>query len=168
MDPLHATTKTTTTPTITSPPPAYSLDADSTGANDTNDTNDTNPAADHDDNDANPDTDTDPPPTTTLHLNASTQIRGSHNLITVNPLGVPRFSALLLTLLRQQPGHARTNISLQLNCSVAVVGERNVVGTGLGAVGVRARVAAAQGAQGAQGAGKRMAGEVGGSFLFGV
>lgn len=164
MDPLHTTTKTTTTPTITSPPPAYSLDANGTAANDTNETN---PAADHDNN-ANPDTDTDPPPTTTLHLNASTQIRGSHNLISVNPLDVPRFSALLLTLLRQQPGHARTNLSLQLNCSVAVVGERNVVGTGLGAVGVRARVAAVQGAQGTQGAGKRRAGKVGGSFLFDV
>ena len=162
MDPLHTTTKTTTTPTVTSPPPAYSLDANGTAANDTNDTN---PAADHDDNNANPDTDTDPPQTTTLHLNASTQIRGSHNLISVNPLDVPRFSALLLTLLRQQPGYARTNLSLQLNCSIAVVGERNVVGTGLGAVGVRARVAAVQGAQGA---GKRRAGEVGGSFLFGV
>jgi len=49
-----------------------------------------------------------------------------------------------------------------------VVGERNVVGTGLGAVGVRARVAAVQGAQGVQGAGKRRPGEVGGPFLFGV
>lgn len=165
MDPLHTTTKTTTTPTITSPPPAYSLDASDTA---TNDINDTNPAADHDDNDANPDTDKDPPPTTILHLNASTQIRGSHNLISVAPLDVPRFSALFLTLLRQQPGHARANLSLQLNCSIAVVGERNVVGTGLGAVGVRARMAAVQGAQGAQGAGKRRPGEVGDSFLFGV
>lgn len=165
MDPLHTTTKTTPTTTITSPPPAYSLDANDTAANDTNDTN---PTADHDDSGANSDTDTNPPPTTTLHLNASTQIRGSHNLISVTPLDVPRFSALLLTLLRQQPGHARANLSLQLNCSVAVVGERNVVGTGLGAVGVRARVAAVQGAQGVQGAGKRRPGEVGGPFLFGV
>ena len=165
MDPLHTATKTITTPTITSSPPAYSLDTNDTA---TNDINDTNPAADHDDNDASPDTDKDPPPITTLHLNASTQIRGSHNLISVAPLDVPRFSALLLTLLRQQPGHARANLSLQLNCSVAVVGERNVVGTGLGAVGVRARMAAVQGAQGAQGAGKRRPGEVGGSFLFGV
>jgi len=51
-----------------------------------------------------------------------------------------------------------------------VVGERNVVGTGLGAMGVRARVAVqgVQGAQEAQGVGKRRAREVGGSFLFGV
>ncbi|XTI88444.1 hypothetical protein V2W45_1396276 [Cenococcum geophilum] len=167
MDPLHTTTKTTTTPTITSPPPAYSLDANDTAANDINDTN---PAADHDANDANLDTDKDPPPTTTLHLNASTQIRGSHNLISVAPLDVPRFSALFLTLLRQQPGRARANLNLQLNCSVAVVGERNVLGTGLGVMGVRARVAVqeVQGAQEAQGVGKRRAREVGGSFLFGV
>ncbi|OCK80622.1 hypothetical protein K432DRAFT_382031 [Lepidopterella palustris CBS 459.81] len=101
---IHLDTNTTT-PSQPTPPPAYTTAA----ATDFSDDDDT---------------------TTSVILNASTQVRGSFNIITTTPLDTPRISALFVALMKGAPNAvAPERIKIQINCGVTIVGDRNVVGT---------------------------------------
>ncbi|KAF2496308.1 hypothetical protein BU16DRAFT_617762 [Lophium mytilinum] len=132
--PLRSTTPTTP------PPPAYSpttpLPQPSTNLPYTANANYTynpyNPFA-GDDSDSEDDD-------TTVVINASTQIRGSGNVIAMPLIDAPRISAALFSVLKSHSTGKRGTVNVQIHCGVSIIGERNVVG--LQGVGLRPKAAA--------------------------
>jgi len=76
------------------------------------------------------------PSQTTIHINASTTIRGSHNLVTTTPLDTAHLAAAVISALRQHNAQVGAgNLHVRIDRGVSIVGDRNAVG----ALGIRAR-----------------------------
>ncbi|KAF2813459.1 uncharacterized protein BDZ99DRAFT_496448 [Mytilinidion resinicola] len=78
---------------------------------------------------------------TNLVINASTQIRGSGNVVAMPLIDAPRISAALFSVLKTQGTGRRGTVNVQIHCGVTIVGERNVVG--LQGLGLRPKATAA-------------------------
>jgi hypothetical protein len=76
--------------------------------------------------------------TTNITIHAPTSIHGSHNVVTVPMIDSARIAGLLMSVMNQKitvAGGRQSNLNVQINCGMTVVGDRNVVGN----VGLRTR-----------------------------
>lgn len=67
-------------------------------------------------------------PSTNFVIHAPTTVHGSGNIIAVPPPDVPRLTAAVIATIGQKmllPRH----VSVQINCAVNVIGDRNIVGS---------------------------------------
>jgi hypothetical protein len=88
----------------------------------------TSPTSGEEDGDAD-DEDYIPQPPTSVHINASTTIRGSYNVVTSMPYESIHLTAAVMAGLQQHTGQAgATNYLVRIDRSVNIVGDRNVVG----------------------------------------
>jgi hypothetical protein len=77
-------------------------------------------------------------PTTNITIHAPISIHGSHNVISGPMMDPTRLAGLLISSLNQKytvTSSRQSNITIQINCGMNVVGERNIVGN----VGLRPR-----------------------------
>jgi hypothetical protein len=69
------------------------------------------------------------PPPTSIYINASIGIQGSNNLVTTMPLDTVHLVATVMAGLRQRnPQVAASNLHVQIQRVMNIVGDRNVVG----------------------------------------
>jgi hypothetical protein len=134
-------TQLPTAPTTpgTPPPPAYTPNSNIPVAQPaTNLPYDPNPNSNFTFNPfaADPEDDSEDGDPSSVLINASTQIRGTGNVVAIPLVDAPRISAALFAVLKAQSavGVARRGaINVQIHCGVTLVGDRNVVGlTGMG------------------------------------
>jgi hypothetical protein len=95
-----------------------------------------------------------------ITINATTQIRGHGNIISVPPMDAVRIAGLLHTMMYGPPGQTnsagpRTRISppkinITVNCGATVFGDRNVVGPGLEGIARQMQTARNQAHQASQ------------------
>jgi hypothetical protein len=77
-----------------------------------------------------------PQPPTTVYVNSSTTIQGSHNLVSSTPFETVHLTAAVMSALRQyNPQITTGNLHVRIDRSVNIVGDRNAVG----APGIRPR-----------------------------
>jgi hypothetical protein len=88
-------------------PPTHGLFADATGEEDEEE---------------------DSQPTTTFVIHAPTTVHGSSNIIAVSPPDVPRLTAAVVASISQKM-HLPRSFSIQINCGVNVIGDKNIVGS---------------------------------------
>ena len=84
-----------------------------------------------------------PEPSTTITVNASTNIQGSSNLTNLTHTDPARLVAIVLGALNTSSARAsrRGDVHLNINCGITIVGDRNLVGAPAESV-LRARAAA--------------------------
>jgi hypothetical protein len=76
-------------------------------------------------------------PTTNITIHAPTSINGSNNVVTLAMLDSTRITGLLVSVMNQKIAATggQSHFTIQINCGMAVVGDRNIVSN----VGLRPR-----------------------------
>ena len=69
-----------------------------------------------------------------LTINAATQIKGHQNIVSISTFDAKQIAEMVGAVVKasQVPGHSSVNITI--NCGTTIIGDRNIVGPGLGEV----------------------------------
>jgi hypothetical protein len=67
-------------------------------------------------------------------INAATQIKGHQNIVSVSTLDVEQIAEMVGAVVKASQGSGHSSINITINCGTTIIGNRNIVGSGLGEV----------------------------------
>lgn len=69
-----------------------------------------------------------------ITINAATQIKGHQNIVSVSTLDAKQIAEMVGVVVKASHGSSHSSINITINCGTTIIGDRNIVGPGLGEV----------------------------------